>query len=113
MYQQVIDRFEKYQDQDRYLTTSKESDNGNRYGAEQIIKPRLGQGAFKILITETYNHKCAITGEKTLPVLEAAYIKPYSQKALILLIMAFYLEKISIRCLIVVISQLLMIYISK
>jgi putative restriction endonuclease len=49
----------------------------NRYGKEQIIKPRIGQGAFKILITDAYQRKCTITGEKTLPVLEAAHIKPY------------------------------------
>lgn len=50
-----------------------------RYGSEQIIKPRLGQGAFRVLVTEAYQRRCAITGEKTLPVLEAAHIKPYSQ----------------------------------
>ena len=50
----------------------------NRFGKEQIIKPRIGQGAFKVLITDAYNRRCAITGEKTLPVLEAAHIKPYS-----------------------------------
>lgn len=50
----------------------------NRYGKEQMIRPRIGQGAFKILITDAYHRRCAITGEKTLPVLEAAHIKPYS-----------------------------------
>ena len=50
----------------------------NRYGKEQIVKPRIGQGAFKVLITEAYHRRCAITGEKTLPVLEAAHIRPYS-----------------------------------
>ncbi len=49
-----------------------------RYGKEQRIKPRIGQGAFKLLITDAYHRRCAITGEKTLPVLEAAHIKPYS-----------------------------------
>ena len=49
-----------------------------RYGPEQLIKPRVGQGAFKVLITDAYQRRCAITGEKTLPVLEAAHIKPYS-----------------------------------
>ncbi|WP_207649731.1 HNH endonuclease [Desulfosporosinus hippei] len=50
----------------------------NCYGKEHIIKPRIGQGAFKVLITDAYQRRCAITGEKTLPVLEAAHIKPYS-----------------------------------
>jgi putative restriction endonuclease len=50
----------------------------SRYGAEQIIFPRLGQGAFKVLVTEAYHRRCAISGERTLPVLEAAHIRPYS-----------------------------------
>jgi putative restriction endonuclease len=56
----------------------KENSDYSRYGNEQIIKPRLGQGSFKVLITEAYHRRCAVTGEKTLPVLEAAHIKPYS-----------------------------------
>lgn len=39
---------------------------------------RLGQGSFRILVTEAYNRRCAVTGEKTLPVLDAAHIKPFS-----------------------------------
>ena len=54
------------------------SEPENRYGKEQIIRPRIRQGAFKVLITDAYHRRCAITGEKTLPVLEAAHIKPYS-----------------------------------
>jgi putative restriction endonuclease len=50
-----------------------------RYGAEQSIKPRLGQGGFRIVVLEGYERRCSITGEKTLPVLEAAHIKPYSE----------------------------------
>jgi len=34
-------------------------------------------GAFEILITDAYQRRCAITGEKTLPVLEAVHIKPF------------------------------------
>ena len=49
----------------------------NRFGKEQIIRPRIGQGAFNIMVTDAYQRRCAITGEKTLPVLEAAHIKPY------------------------------------
>ena len=40
---------------------------------------RIGQGAFRVLITDAYSRKCAITGEKTLPVLEAAHIKAYAE----------------------------------
>lgn len=56
-----------------------EDDLSNRFGAEQIVHPRLGQGAFKVLVTEAYRRRCAISGEKTLPVLDAAHIRPYSQ----------------------------------
>ena len=45
-------------------------------GKPQLIHPRLGQGAFRTLITESYNRRCAVTQERTLPALEAAHIKP-------------------------------------
>jgi putative restriction endonuclease len=54
-------------------------DINERYGPGQIIRPRLGQGGFRVLVTEAYNRRCAITGERTLPVLQAAHIKPYSE----------------------------------
>lgn len=49
-----------------------------RYGEPQIIRPRLGQGAFRVVITVIYNRRCAVTGERTLPALEASHIHPYS-----------------------------------
>jgi len=49
-----------------------------RFGTEYLTEGRLGQGAFRVLVTDAYMRKCAVTGEKTLPVLEAAHIKPYS-----------------------------------
>jgi putative restriction endonuclease len=30
------------------------------------------------MVTDAYERRCVVTGEKTLPVLEAAHIKPYS-----------------------------------
>ncbi|MCL5744341.1 MAG: HNH endonuclease, partial [Acidobacteria bacterium] len=50
----------------------------NGFGRPQIVLPRLGQGLFRVLVTDAYSRRCAITGERTLPVLEAAHIKPYS-----------------------------------
>ena len=32
-----------------------------------------------MLVTEAYDRRCAVTGEKTLPVLEAAHIRPYAE----------------------------------
>lgn len=48
------------------------------YGAEYLAKVRLGQGAFRVLLTDHYQRRCAVTGERTLPVLEAAHVKPYA-----------------------------------
>lgn len=50
-----------------------------RLGAEYLTRARLGQGAFRVLVTEAYDRRCAITGERTLPVLETAHIKPFAQ----------------------------------
>ena len=48
-----------------------------RYGAPTPIRPRLGQGSFRVIVTDAYERRCAVTGERTLPVLEAAHIQPY------------------------------------
>lgn len=53
------------------------NDQAERY-SESMTKHRLGQGAFRVVVTDAYQRRCAITGEKTLPVLEAAHIKPYA-----------------------------------
>jgi len=50
-----------------------------RYGSEFLARARLGQGAFRVLVTDAYHRRCAISGEKTLPVLEAAHIRPYGK----------------------------------
>ncbi len=52
----------------------------SRYGAEFLTRGRLGQGTFRILVTEAYGRNCAITSEKTLPVLEAAHILPFANE---------------------------------
>ena len=51
---------------------------GDRFGAPQLVKPRLGQGAFRVLVTDIYGRRCAVTRERTLPALEAAHIRRYS-----------------------------------
>ena len=50
----------------------------NGYGRPQIVHPRLGQGSFRILVTDAYERRCVITGERTLPVLDTAHIMPFS-----------------------------------
>jgi putative restriction endonuclease len=49
-----------------------------RFGAPQLIRPRLGQGAFRVSVTDSYERRCAVTGERTLPILDAAHIKSYA-----------------------------------
>ncbi|HMP91156.1 MAG TPA: HNH endonuclease [Kiritimatiellia bacterium] len=48
------------------------------YGNDCIIRPRLGQGGFRVVVTDAYNRRCAMSGERTLPVLQASHIKPYA-----------------------------------
>ena len=36
----------------------------------------LGQAAFKALVQEAYGRRCAVTGDKIVPVLQAAHIRP-------------------------------------
>lgn len=50
-----------------------------RFGAPHLIRPRLGQGAFRVLVTDIYRRRCAVTQERTLPALEAAHIRPYGE----------------------------------
>lgn len=49
------------------------------YGIPYLTSGRLGQGAFSALLMELYNKRCAITGERTIPVLQAAHIRPFSE----------------------------------
>jgi len=52
-----------------------------RYGAEFLTRARLGQGAFRVLVTDAYMRRCAITGERTLPALESAHIHPFAKSS--------------------------------
>jgi putative restriction endonuclease len=49
-----------------------------RYGAPVLVAPRLGQGGFRVAVTEAYHRCCAVTHEHSLPVLEAAHIRAYA-----------------------------------
>ena len=53
------------------------ADDSRRFGEPQLIRPRLGQRAFRVLVTDIYQRRCAVTRERTLPALEAAHIRPY------------------------------------
>lgn len=50
-----------------------------RYGTPALHAPRLGQAIFRVQVLDAYGRACAITGEHSLPVLEAAHIRPYAK----------------------------------
>lgn len=52
---------------------------GPRYGAPQIVRPRLGQGTFRVAVTQAYHGACAVSGEHSLPVLDVAHIRGYAE----------------------------------
>ena len=61
-----------------YNDAASVAEQAEKYGAPIAVRPRLGQASFRVLVTEAYQRRCAITGEKTLVALEAAHIVPYS-----------------------------------
>ena len=69
-----------YRNVDERSIASNLSEERKRYGNIMMIQPRLGQNAFRLKVLDTYQRCCAMSGEKVVPVLEAAHIRPYSQK---------------------------------
>ena len=55
---------------------------GAMFGEAERGKVRLKQGAFRVMVTDAYRRRCAISGEKALPVLQAAHIMPVSEGGL-------------------------------
>ena len=49
-----------------------------RYGEPVAVFPRLGQGSFRLIVTDSYDRRCAFTNSPVLHVLEAAHIRPYA-----------------------------------
>lgn len=49
-----------------------------RFGEPQLVMPRLGQGSFRVVVTDVYERRCAFTSSPVLCTLEAAHIKPYA-----------------------------------
>lgn len=49
---------------------------GPVYGDPRLAPQRLGQQAFQGVVLDAYGHRCAITGAKIRPVLQAAHIRP-------------------------------------
>jgi putative restriction endonuclease len=52
-----------------------------RFG-EYVVRQRMGQGGFSLMVADAYGRRCAVSGERTLPVLESAHIVPVSRGGL-------------------------------
>ncbi|WP_234009275.1 HNH endonuclease [Deinococcus sp. NW-56] len=79
LFDAVTERLQAQVDHALEVLPATEAAVSARFGAPRTVRPRLGQGAFRALVTEAYARRCAVTGEKTLPVLEAAHVQPYAQ----------------------------------
>jgi putative restriction endonuclease len=55
------------------------AEGGARYGDPRWFQPRLGQGTFRIAVLDAYGRACAVTGEHSLPALEASHIRSYAR----------------------------------
>jgi putative restriction endonuclease len=49
-----------------------------RTGRPVLIEPRLGQASFRLAVLDAYGQKCAVTTEHSLPVVDAAHIRPWA-----------------------------------
>ncbi len=66
------------------VTPGEESDaQADMFGEPVLIHPRIGPGAFRVLVTEAYRRRCAVTGDAALPALDVAYIRPLGEGGLL------------------------------
>ena len=76
IWQQVEDRLQFYKGAG--VVPMEVTGEALRFGTPQLVLPRLGQGSFRVLVTDAYKRRCAFTGSPVLHVLEAAHIRPYT-----------------------------------
>ena len=62
----------------RYWNVDSVPEDHSRYGEPALFRPRLGQGTFSLAVRDAYRGACAVTGEHSSPVLEAAHIIPFA-----------------------------------
>lgn len=80
IFQTVRDQSETIPDiaQDRVAQIRISYDEPAR-GPLRTVQTRIGQGQFRLRTLENYERTCCVTGEHTLPALEAAHILPVAQ----------------------------------
>ena len=74
IWMECLERAQGVPQQDRLVAAEQTA----RYGAPVVHLPRLGQGIFRVLVLDAYGRSCAVTHEHSLPVLDAARIRPYA-----------------------------------
>lgn len=52
--------------------------DGPKLGAPILTRPPMGQGRFRRAVDEAYSYRCAVTGSRTYPSLEAAHIRDFA-----------------------------------
>ncbi|MGI8733969.1 MAG: HNH endonuclease [Pyrinomonadaceae bacterium] len=79
LWREVTDRLERAKVKTLGPATGAAKESA-RFGRPHLVSPRLGQGSFRVLVTDAYEYRCSMTAERTLPVLEAAHIRPYASE---------------------------------
>ena len=51
-------------------------EKGSSY-KNRLVRDRTGQAVFRQKVLAAYGHRCCVTGENSLEVLDAAHIQPY------------------------------------
>lgn len=51
---------------------------GAVFGDPRLVRTRIGQRPFQAMVLDAYHRRCAVTGDKIRPVLQAAHIQPIS-----------------------------------
>ena len=81
LWHQIESRLHRYLNTDLEKTKSLAMIQNDQSPEYNLImsKVRIGQGSFRTSVTAAYQKRCSITGERTLPALEAAHIKSYAK----------------------------------
>lgn len=58
---------------------AQEAIDAGHAGKPVLIVPRLGQSSFRLAVLDAYGQQCAVTTEHSLPVIDAAHIRPWAQ----------------------------------
>jgi putative restriction endonuclease len=78
IWQQVEERL-KYEESG-VLLPQEAAEQGAGFGAPQLVRPRLGQGLFRVVVADAYKRRCAFSDSPVLHVLDAAHIRPYTEE---------------------------------